>query len=394
MGDRPALRIAYVTIGKADDVREWSGLNAAIRNALLQQQCIVEDVDQLGTHYSLRLRVRKRLHSSLLGTTYALERSPAAAVRWSRIAGDRIAGLAPVDAVVSTGTLPVAFLDGREPLALWADATFHSLRQAYPEHRRYSRRTIDEGDRVERAALNRASLVCYASDWAADDAVAHYGIPRQKIRVIPFGANCPAPFANAEAAAHAVAQRDWSVTRFAFVGVDWHRKGGELAVAVVRRLNELGTRSSLSVIGCRPPSEVAGLPFVECLGFLSKRDEADRDRLHQALLASHFLLVPTLAECFGLVFAEASAYSLPSISRAVGGVASAVRHGQTGLLLPADAGADAYCDALRPLLADRTRYAAMCGEAYRDYAGRLNWGAAGRRFVAELRAVLPDRPVS
>ncbi len=384
------MRLAYVTIGKADDVLEWSGLNAAIRASLLEQRCIVEDVDQLGTDYSLAIRLRKRLHSSLFGTTYALERSPAAAARWSRIASDRVKGLTPVDAVVSTGALPVAFFEGPEPLAIWADATFHSLRQTYPEYARYARQSIIDGDQLESAALNRASLICFASDWAADDAVAYYGVPRQKIRVIPFGANCPAPFDNAEAAAQSVAQRDWSVTRFAFVGVDWHRKGGELAVAVVRRLNELGTRSTLSVIGCRPPNEVAALPFVDCLGFLSKRHAADRERLHQAMLASHFLLVPTLAECFGLVFAEASAYSLPSISRAVGGVPGAVIGGRTGLLLPADAGAEAYCDAVRPLLVDRDRYAEMCGEAYRDYAGRLNWRTAGGRFVSELRAVLAD----
>ncbi|MGE0864063.1 MAG: glycosyltransferase family 4 protein [Vicinamibacterales bacterium] len=394
MAEVRPLRLAYVTIGRADDVREWSGLNAAIRDSLIQQQCVVEDVDQLGTSYSLRLRLRKRLHSSLFGTTYAIERSPVAAARWSRIAGERIAGLAPVDAVVSPGAMPVAFLGGREPLAIWADATFHSLREAYPEHGRYSRQSIEEGDRIETAALNRARLICFASDWAANDAVAYYGIARHKVQVIPFGANCPAPFTTAEAAARSVAQRDWSVTRFAFVGVDWHRKGGDLAVAIVRRLNERGTRSSLSVVGCKPPDQVADLPFVECHGFLSKADPVGHQRLHQILLASHFLLVPTLAECFGLVFAEASAYALPSISRAVGGVPSAVINGRTGVLCPADAGADAYCDALRPLLADRTRYAAMCGEAYRDYAGRLNWGAAGRRFVAALRAVLADRAMS
>jgi glycosyltransferase involved in cell wall biosynthesis len=100
------------------------------------------------------------------------------------------------------------------------------------------------------------------------------------------------------------------------------------------------------------------------------------------------LLVPTLADCFGLVFAEASAYALPSVARAVGGVASAVADGRTGFLLPADAGADAYCDALLPLIHDRDRYEAMAVAAYRDYATRLNWDSAGARFVSELRNVV------
>ena len=379
------MRVAYVTVGKADDVQEWSGLNAAIRNSMIAQGCDVRSIDQLGTGYPLSLRIRKRLHALLFGTTYALERSPYAASRWSQAATSRLAQLERIDAVVSTGTLPVAFLESTAPLAIWADATFHSLRSTYPEYEDYAHASVEEGDLIERAALNRASLICYASQWAADDAASFYGIPDRKLRVVPFGANCESPFSNeAEAAAH-VARRDWSVTRFVFIGVDWERKGGDVAVKVVRRLNEMGINSLLSVIGCRPPLAVEKLPFVESIGFLSKKNESDRNRLNTVMLQSHFLLLPTMAECFGLVFAEASAYALPSVSRAVGGVASAVLHNRTGLLLPADAGTEAYCKALQALLHDRGRYQAMCAEAYRDYATRLNWQVAGARFTAELR---------
>ena len=352
---------------------------------MIAQGCDVRSIDQLGTGYPLSLRIRKRLHALLFGTTYALERSPYAASRWSQAATSRLAQLERVDAVVSTGTLPVAFLESTAPLAIWADATFHSLRSTYPEYEDYAHASVEEGDLIERAALNRASLICYASQWAADDAASFYGIPDRKLRVVPFGANCESPFSNeAEAAAH-VARRDWSVTRFVFIGVDWERKGGDVAVTVVRRLNELGINSLLSVIGCRPPLGVEKLPFVESIGFLSKKNGSDRNRLNTVMLQSHFLLLPTMAECFGLVFAEASAYALPSVSRAVGGVPSAVLHNRTGLLLPADAGTEAYCKALKPLLHDRGRYQAMCAEAYRDYATRLNWQVAGARFTSELR---------
>lgn len=378
------LRVAYVTIGKADDLHEWSGLNAAIRRSLLQQGCRVDDVDELGAPYSSAQRARKRAQAALFGTTYALERSPAATAAWSRIVDRRIAANPPVDAIVSTGTLPVAFLDGHRPLAIWADATFHGLRSTYPDYANYSRASIKEGDSVERAALNRASLVCYASEWAADDAVEYYGISRSKTRVIPFGANAESPFANEVEAASQVAQRDWSVVRLAFIGVDWHRKGGDLAVAIADQLNQRGVRTVLSIAGCEPPPAVRALPFVESHGFLSKKAPADSARLRHILLSSHFLLVPSIAECFGLVYAEAAAFALPSVARAVGGVATAVQHGKTGLLMPLQAGAGAYCDALEPLLTDRQRYAGMCAEAYRDYAGRLNWQAAGARFCAEL----------
>jgi glycosyltransferase involved in cell wall biosynthesis len=387
-----ALRLAYVTVGAATDVHEWSGLNAAIRASLVAQGCIVSDVDRLSASYPLHLRLRKRVLAQF-GVTYALDRSPFAASRRSQLASGQIARLNGVDAVVATGTTAVSQLDRGLPLALWADATYHSLRTTYPEYAAYSRASIEEGERLERAALERATLLCYASQWAADDAVDYYRQPRQKVRVIEFGANAESPFVDEAAAAAAVASRPPSPIGFAFIGMDWVRKGGNLAVEIVRGLNDAGIASVLTIAGCRPPAEVAALPFVRCLGFLSKKSAPDRERLDDLWRGSHFLLLPTLAECFGLVFAEAAAFALPSISRDVGGVRSAVIEGRTGLLMPADAGAPAYCDAIRALVRDQTRYRAMALAAYQDFQQRLNWRVAGARFTAELRALVSSPAV-
>lgn len=385
------LHVAYVTAGPADDVHEWSGLNAAIRASIVRHGCVVSNVDRLGTPYPFALRVKRRIMAAL-GTTYAIERSPHAAAQWSHAASAKIARLSGIDAVVSTSTTTVSRLDNAFPLALWLDATFHSLRSTYPEYANYSRASIDEGDRLERAALARATLVCYASQWAADDAVRYYDVSPRKVRVIEFGANVESPFADERNAAEAVAARDRATVRFAFIGVDWERKGGQLAVDVVRRLNDMGVPSSLTVAGCATPADVAGLPFVTPLGFLSKKVAADRQQLHDLLSGAHFLLLPTQAECFGLVFAEAAAYAVPSISRNVGGVASAITHGDTGLLMSATAGADAYGAAVRELIMNRERYSAMCLAAYRDFQQRLNWRVAGRRFTDELRSMVASRP--
>ena len=382
------LHVAYVTVGSATDVHQWSGLNAAIRASMIGAGCHVTDVDNLIVSYPISMRVRKRVADAVLGTTYALDRSPYAVRRWSREASERVAALEHVDAVVSTGTLPVAQLTGAIPLAIWADATFHALRTTYPEFARYSTASIQEGEAAERAAYSRARLLCFASEWAAADAIEFYGVDASKVRVVPFGANVVSPFADDAAAAAAVSGRDWSTVRFAFVGVDWQRKGGDTAVAIVRRLNDVGIPAVLTIVGCEPPAAVASLPYVECEGFLSKKQSQHSQRLAELMSRSHFLLVPTLAECFGLVFAEASAHALPSIAHSVGGTSTPIRDGVTGVLLRLGASVDESVGQLWPLITDRSRYAAMCGNAYTDYRNRLNWRVAGLHFVEELRAAI------
>lgn len=61
---------------------------------------------------------------------------------------------------------------------------------------------------------------------------------------------------------------------------------------------------------------------------------------------------PTRLEGFGLTYLEAGARGLPSLACAVGGVPEAVLHGETGWVLPADAGPPAVGAALARLLED------------------------------------------
>jgi len=117
--------------------------------------------------------------------------------------------------------------------------------------------------------------------------------------------------------------------RLLFVGVDWHRKGGDLALRVVERLVEMGIPSRLTVVGCRA-GDVPQSRLVEYVGFIDKSTPSGEASLVRLLGDSHFLCLPSRAECSAIVFSEASAYGLPSIAIRTGGVASAVRHtGQT-----------------------------------------------------------------
>jgi phosphatidylinositol alpha-1,6-mannosyltransferase len=76
-------------------------------------------------------------------------------------------------------------------------------------------------------------------------------------------------------------------------------------------------------------------------------------------------------EGFGIVFLEAAACGVPQVAGLSGGSHEAVVHGETGLVVDEPRRADAVADALRELIVDPARRAAM--------------GAAGRaRAVREF----------
>jgi glycosyltransferase involved in cell wall biosynthesis len=89
------------------------------------------------------------------------------------------------------------------------------------------------------------------------------------------------------------------------------------------------------------------------------------------------LFLPTRADFFGIVFSEASAYGLPSVSTDTGGVSGAVRDGVNGLLLPISAGPDDYANAITKLFSDEASYRDLARSARAEYESRLNWDAWG-----------------
>ncbi|MFM7648464.1 MAG: glycosyltransferase family 4 protein [Cyanobium sp.] len=241
--------------------------------------------------------------------------------------------------------------------------------------------TLASGNDIDRSALQRSCLAVYAYKWAAQSAIHHYNAPASKVKVVEFGANVDNPPCLDDILC-ALQRRALDNCQLLFVGVDWFRKGGPKALAVADLLNKRGLYTELHVVGCVPPKPWPS--FLRSHGFISKGTESGRKRLHQLFLSSHFFFMPTLAECYGLVFAEASAYGVPSLASDVGGVCSAINNGLNGWTLPVDATAEQYCQIVEALMASPKSYRSVALSCFKEYNARLNWQSAASSVVALL----------
>jgi glycosyltransferase involved in cell wall biosynthesis len=244
---------------------------------------------------------------------------------------------------------------------------------------------LAEGEELERSAIERCDRLIYTSDWAANSAIKDYGADPSKVRVVPRGGDLGG-VRTVQDVLRSISVRGHLRCELLLIGVSWERKGGALAAEVLDRLQGLGVDARLTVVGCEPP---AGLDRtrMEVHPFLDKGQVEDLQRLLALFERSHFLLVPSMAECFGIVYAEASGIGLPSLARDTGGVSSAVRSGINGMVFPAVAGADVYAEYIAELWNDRPRYEALCLSAHQEFLARLNWDVVGRHLEEILREV-------
>jgi D-inositol-3-phosphate glycosyltransferase len=98
----------------------------------------------------------------------------------------------------------------------------------------------------------------------------------------------------------------------------------------------------------------------------------DQDRLADWYRAADLCVVPSYSESFGLVAIEAQACGTPVVAASVGGLATAVADGRSGLLV-AGHDPDDYATAISRLL-DAPRLLGSFGEHAVRHAERFGWG--------------------
>jgi glycosyltransferase involved in cell wall biosynthesis len=262
-----------------------------------------------------------------------------------------------------------------------ADATGPLLTGYYPDYASMAparRRAIDAGSLD---SVRRSRLSIFPSAWACEGTWAECGLGPREVVEIAFGANL-------ETGQESRVRQIDGPLLLLFVGYDWQRKGGDLVSGAVRQLVAEGLSVSLDVVGCERPSGEPPSAAIRFHGRLDKDRPDHRALLQQLYADAHLFVMPTRAEAFGVVFAEAAAHGLPSIALRTGGVPSAVRHGETGWLLEPDAGPADLAAAIRRIAGDAALYSALSANALADAAQRLNWQTWGQRVALAVRTRL------
>lgn len=369
------LRIAFVDVSDVRDPHTWSGIPFHILHALRAEGHDVTAIGPLNRWARFAYIVQRLSFSKTLQT----DRMPLALWSYARQMERALAGKR-FDLILATSTIPIARLKTSVPIVVWVDAVFESMMGYYDY---YTQSNLLIAHRQEEAAMSRASLIAYASDWAATSARKHYSRYEEKIRVVPFGANLLKTEQRRQ-------RRRSDPARLLFVGVDWVRKGGPVALEATALLSRRGVPAVLEIVGCEP-EEARNVPHAVVHGFLSKRKAGDVRKMRELFEGSQLFFLPTRAEAAGIVFAEACAFSLPIVASATGGVTTYVRDEQNGVVLPPDAEAADYAASIESILSDESRYQRLSAGAYQGYRDRLNWPAAIRELfrisekVSDLR---------
>jgi glycosyltransferase involved in cell wall biosynthesis len=228
---------------------------------------------------------------------------------------------------------------------------------------------------ANRRALAGADALVTWCQWAKDSLQRDYGVPGEKVTVIPPGVDLARwPRRNRRDSILADESRP---AHLLFVGGDFARKGGEVLLQAFK--SGLDEHCELHIVTQSP---VVPAPNVHVYHNVTPNS----DTLLRLYAETDVFVFPSLADCAPLAVPEAMAASLPVVTTTVGAIPEMVTEGKTGLLVPAG-DAEALRTAVQWLL-ERPEARIRMGEAARrvvetEYDARYN----SHRLLDVLKAV-------
>ena len=332
------------------------------------------------------------------GEAYPIQRQPFAfadakllphLVRWARSLGRQVAG--GVD-VLHSGNLrpsgyPALWAARRHdvPLLVYVNGADVLLERRKAASSRFTRA-------MSRRTFALAAAVVANSEWTARitrEFIAELGLPRPvRVEVIDLGTD-PSWFRPDRDAG--VLRERWGVgarplllTVARLVG----HKGQDVAIRALARVRARVPEVRYAIVGEGPDEAKLRALAAECgvadavifAGALSDDEIAEAYATADLYVGLSREAGGKQAEGFGISFVEAAASGTPSVAGDSGGVRSAVRDGETGVLVdPEDAAAAAA--AIADLLLDDARREALGSAGRRAVESYYNWD----RVAAETR---------
>jgi glycosyltransferase involved in cell wall biosynthesis len=378
-----ALRIAYLAFRSPEDIGYWSSIPYWTVRKLSERGHHV--VPHVYDKRVLRLLLYPfELASRALGRIWLPERSGAflALLRlWIRatLRQERY------DVIFCEGSIQAACVPPGKPVVYWTDAEIESYLRAYLGPERVERvRNLAQARAQEQRGLDRAARAFYASQWSIDEVARRYRVAPGRLKLAPFAENMTIAATDARVRA-AARQRGVARCDLLFIGVDWARKGGSVALCLARGLQQRGLPSTLHVVGCTPYGPAAAPVDVVQHGYLDKSKPEDLAKLERLFADCHFLVLASSAEGMGIVLLEANAHGLPDIGTRVGGIPTIVEDGQNGLLFELGSDPDDVAERVAAIMRAPGRYFAMCVEARRRFVELFSWERRIDQIEGDLR---------
>jgi glycosyltransferase involved in cell wall biosynthesis len=374
-------KILFLTRLDPKNIKSWSGLNYYMLR-LLQKNFDVITVGPLSNRIRYIFLIKK-FFFLLFRIKFDIDRSTLVSRNFAKQINKKIKKK-KYDIVLTSDTYLLSFFKTKKPVFIWTDFLFSTYYSTYFKSLKIHPDTIKEGNYCEKLALKKAKKIFLTSEWSVKEAIKDYKISRKKFSVIPFGANIN-PEPKKKKIINNIKNKQLKILKILSVGVSWERKGMDKAINLIDAINRTGQKALLYIIGSKPPKNYNVSKNVSIIRFLDKNKIEDQRLLTKFFLKSHFNVLFSTAEASAVVYSEASAFGLYTITHDVGGGASIIKNNVNGFRFKlTEENVDLIAKYILNIFKNKKKFIRKSIMSRNEYDKRLNWSYSENKFKKSL----------
>lgn len=252
-----------------------------------------------------------------------------------------------------------------------------------------SRRRLHYLEKMQKKLCERADKIISVSTYTARSIIKEYGIPADKLEVIPNGVDINRFNPNVNGYKM---RKKWNIHSepiVLFVGRLDYNKGVRYLIEAFSKIIKDICDAKLVIVGQGPT--INNIKYLINKYNLEKSvklvGRVSDEELPKAYNASNIIVLPSLMEGFGISLLESMACGKPCIATRAGGVEDVILNGKTGFIVtPADS--DSLYQAINDLLIDDDlvqEFGRNCRKRVDEY---FTWDNIGKRTLAVYEKVL------
>lgn len=264
------------------------------------------------------------------------------------------------------------FINTNKPIIYYSDATVYNMIDYYWYNVSFISKIMAKF--LERKASRKACTNIKSSHWAFDSVIHDCKCPPSHCHVLQYGANID------QCDIKPIKTFKSGTFNMLFSGVDWKRKGGDIAVETMELLRKKGINANLHVVGVSYiPKSLENNHNIIFHGFLDKNNREEYLKYINIWNISHIFILPTRSECAGIVFCEAAAFGVPCYTYNTGGTSDYVVENKNGHCLPTTEKAEGFAKYIFDDIKN-DRMSVLHQGALNIYSERLSWNIWSIKF--------------
>jgi len=373
--------IVYLTRLDPYDTLSWSGLPYFILKTLKKSYDVIT-VGPLSNRVRI-IYILKRSFFSLFKIKFDIDRPIAVAKDFAKQIEKKLHSQ-NYDFIITNEPYLVTFLKTKKPIFIYTDFLFSTLYRNYYSGIRIHKNNLQEADFCEKIALNKSSKIFLTSHYAINHGSKYYKINKNKFIYLPFGANLK-EVPSKEKIYSIIKKKKLDVCNLITIGVNWERKGMDFSIKLAKKINELGLKVKLCIIGSKPNKRQILPKNIKVIGFLDKNIALDCKIYSNFLKKAHFNLLFSKSEAFGLVNIEASAYGLYSITNDVGGIPGAVINNINGYRFRDIRNINLIAKYVFKIFKNRREFINKSFSSRKAYDKNFNWDVIGATLFRSIK---------